>query len=101
MEKINVLKSVAVLLVWLLILKPCVGSYFTMWEGPGCVLPAEGYAGCDCFLISQHGGYKFVYEGQPVFLHNSYDCQGAIHTTLAVNTTDCTGFEWNSFIIGC
>ncbi|XP_057831840.2 antimicrobial peptide 1-like [Cryptomeria japonica] len=102
MEKISVLKFVGVVLVWLFILKPCVGSTFSAWGGPGCDVPGEALGGCgECYGIGYHAGYNFQYSGQTVYLYSSNDCTGQVDTTLAVNTRECSSFGWNSFIIGC
>ncbi|GLJ27577.1 hypothetical protein SUGI_0540970 [Cryptomeria japonica] len=94
-----------VLLVWLLILKPCVGSAFIAMQGPGCKLPAHVFSICgNCFSIptDYRAGYFFRYdEGQPVYLYNSDTCEGTPHTVLAEYTQDCTGFGWNNVYIGC
>ncbi|GLJ27585.1 hypothetical protein SUGI_0541110 [Cryptomeria japonica] len=103
MEKINVLKLMGVLLVWLLVLKPCVGSSFTAWEGPGCSNEGIRYSNCGCYNLmpEYHGGYQFDFDGVYALFFNANDCDGHPHTTLGVNTIDCNEFAWNSFILVC
>ncbi|GLJ27574.1 hypothetical protein SUGI_0540900 [Cryptomeria japonica] len=94
-----------VLLVWLLILKPCVGSSFMALQGPGCKLPANFSIFCGyCFSIptSYRGGYPFRYDaGQPAYLYNSDKCEGTADAELAATARDCNGFGWNSIFIQC
>ncbi|GLJ27581.1 hypothetical protein SUGI_0541050 [Cryptomeria japonica] len=102
MEKMNVLKYIGIVLVWLLLLRPCVGiSSLTVWSGPGCDTQGLRFNNCGCFSIPNHGGYEFVYNGQPVYLYNADACQGGVHTILGVTTTDCTGFGWSRVSIEC
>ncbi|GLJ27560.1 hypothetical protein SUGI_0540630 [Cryptomeria japonica] len=101
MGKINVLKYIGVLFVWLLFLKPCVGSSFTVWSGPGCNTQGLRFSNCGCFSIPFHGGYEFEYGGQSVALYNSDACQGAIDTQFGASASGCTGFVWNSISVLC
>ncbi|GLJ27568.1 hypothetical protein SUGI_0540790 [Cryptomeria japonica] len=102
MEKFHVLKFMGIFLVWLLILKPCVGSsYLTVWSGPECNTQGLRFSDCGCHSIPHHGGYEFIYEGQDASLYNTDICEGPIHTTLVSSTTNCTSFGWNSVFISC
>ncbi|GLJ27573.1 hypothetical protein SUGI_0540890 [Cryptomeria japonica] len=105
MKKNNVLKFMGVLLVWLLIVKPSVGSNFIALQGPGCTLPGNVSMFCGyCFSIptSYRAGYVFRYDaGQPAYLYNSDKCEGTPDTELSATTQDCNGFGWNSIFIQC
>ncbi|GLJ27557.1 hypothetical protein SUGI_0540570 [Cryptomeria japonica] len=104
MEKNSVLKCVGILLVCFLFVKPCVGSYFTVWAGPGCNNKAARYSNCGCSNIggNLHGGYEFVYQGQTSSAYNSANCQGVAHTRFGSTVQGaCSGFGWKSFFIQC
>ncbi|GLJ27556.1 hypothetical protein SUGI_0540560 [Cryptomeria japonica] len=81
----------------------CVGSYFTVWAGPGCNNQAARYSKCGCSNVDSnlHGGYEFVEQGQTSAAYNAADCEGVAHTHFSGSASSCTGFGWNSFFIQC
>ncbi|GLJ27559.1 hypothetical protein SUGI_0540620 [Cryptomeria japonica] len=101
MKKTNASKYIGVLLVWLLFLKPSVGSHFTVWSGPGCNTQAFRYSDCGCSNFSFQAGYEFVYEGQTAFVYSAPSCQGTADAHFDNSASGCTGIPWTSVFIQC
>ncbi|KAI3845891.1 hypothetical protein MKX03_005373 [Papaver bracteatum] len=59
------------------------------------------YSNCGCSAIHQNGDYRFIYQGQDVFLYNEEGCQGDVQTQLGCITVDCKPFGWKSLRIQC
>ncbi|KAH9303698.1 hypothetical protein KI387_008102, partial [Taxus chinensis] len=62
--------------------RPSMGSYFTVWKGPGCNNKAARYSKCGCSNIDSNlrGGYEFVYQGQTASAYNQPNCNGVAQT---------------------
>ncbi|KAH9303696.1 hypothetical protein KI387_008100 [Taxus chinensis] len=83
--------------------RPSMGSYFTVWKGPGCNNQAARYSKCGCSNIDSNlgGGYEFVYQGQTASAYNQPNCNGVAQTRFPGGAQMCSGFGWRSFFIQC
>ncbi|EFJ37529.1 hypothetical protein SELMODRAFT_8589, partial [Selaginella moellendorffii] len=72
-------------------------SYFDVYFGPGCHNDMQHYSVCGCLNIhpSYHGGFKFVYEGQPIRTYNQPFCQDEVSTTISTIRQATTMYSCN------
>ncbi|KAH9303700.1 hypothetical protein KI387_008104, partial [Taxus chinensis] len=74
--------------------RPSMGSYFTVWKGPGCNNQAARYN-------DLRGGYEFVYQGQTASAYNQPSCNGVAQTRFPGGAQMCRSFGWRSFFTQC